>query len=124
MKVGQLYLDGGVWKGRRVVDKAWVRESTAQRVEITPATTGLTPEQFGEFYGGGTDGYAWHGFSVKSGEREYKGYQATGNGGQVLIVVPELALVVAFTGGNYRQGGIWGRWGAEAIGQIIPTLRP
>jgi hypothetical protein len=24
--------------------------------------------------------------------------------------VPELDLVVVFTGGNYRQGGIWGRW--------------
>ena len=125
LKVGQLYLDGGVWKGRRVVDAAWVKDSTAPRVEITPATTGLTAEQFGEFYGGGADAYAWHGFSVKSGDRAYEGYQATGNGGQVLIVVPELDLVVVFTGGNYGQGGIWSRWGAETIGgQIIPTLRP
>jgi hypothetical protein len=49
---------------------------------------------------------------------------ATGNGGQVLIVAPDLDMVVVFTGGNYRQGGIWGRWGDEIIGaEIVPTMR-
>jgi hypothetical protein len=39
-------------------------------------------------------------------------------------VVPELALTVVFTGGNYIQGGIWGRWRQEIVGdQIIPAIR-
>ena len=125
LKVGQAYLDGGVWRGRRIVDSSWTRVSTAPRIHITPASTGLSEEAFGEFYGGGLDAYAWHLGRVESRDRVYRTYAATGNGGQVLLVVPELRLVVVFTGGNYGQGGIWARWGQQVVGnQIIPALGP
>jgi CubicO group peptidase (beta-lactamase class C family) len=125
LKIGQAYLDGGVWGGGRIVDESWVARSTAPYVEVSPATTGFDPEQFSEFYAGGVDGYAWHMYGVRSGERTYRDYEATGNGGQVLIVVPELDLVVVFTGGNYMQGGIWGRWRDEIVGgSIIPAIQP
>ncbi|HEX2080542.1 MAG TPA: serine hydrolase [Longimicrobium sp.] len=124
LKIGQAFLDGGVWNGRRIVDSAWVALSTAVHAEISPATTGLSAEDFPNFYGEGLDGYAWHLSTFTSGGRGYQTYQATGNGGQVLIVVPELDLVVVFTGGNYMQGGIWGRWGQEIVGdRIIPAIR-
>jgi CubicO group peptidase (beta-lactamase class C family) len=79
-------------------------------VRVTPETTGYSEEEFGDYYGGGEDAYAWHLGAIRSGGRAYRHYEANGNGGQLLIVVPELDLVVVFTGGNYRQGGIWGRW--------------
>ena len=67
---------------------------------------------------------AWHLGAVRSGERTYRAYLASGNGGQLLIVIPELEMVVVFTGGNYRQGGIWLRWMDEIVGrEIIPALR-
>jgi len=47
LKVGQAYLDGGVWRGRRIVPASWVKDSTMSRVKVSPATTGLTREQFG-----------------------------------------------------------------------------
>jgi CubicO group peptidase (beta-lactamase class C family) len=122
LKVGQMYLDGGVWRGHRVVSREWVSFSTAPRIEITPQTTGLTEEEFGNFYGRGVDGYAWHRFSTSVGERTVEGYQASGNGGQVLIVVPEYDLVVVFTGGNYMQGGVWSQWGQIVGAQIIPAI--
>lgn len=124
LKIGQAFLGGGVWNGRRIVDSAWVALSTAAHAEISPATTGLSAEEFGNFYGQGLDGYAWHLNPLASGGRSYREYEANGNGGQVLIVVPELELVVVFTGGNYMQGGIWGRWRQEIVGdQIIPAIR-
>ena len=44
--------------------------------------------------------------------------------GQLLIVAPELEMVVVFTGGNYRQGFIWGRWGAQILGtEVVPSIR-
>ena len=124
LKVGQTYLDGGVWKGRRIVDSSWVTRSTAPYVHISPATTGLDAKQFPNFYGEGDDGYAWHLNKLRSGDRTYREYEASGNGGQLLIVVPELDLAVVFTAGNYRQGGIWGRWRDEIVGkEIIPAIR-
>jgi CubicO group peptidase (beta-lactamase class C family) len=116
LKVGQAYLDGGVWKGRRIVDSAWIAISTASRIKITPATTGLSEDDFGNNYGGGEDGLAWH----LGGDQ----YFATGNGGQLLIVAPKQEMVVVFTGANYRQGWIWGRWGPEFMDKhFIPAIR-
>jgi CubicO group peptidase (beta-lactamase class C family) len=90
---------------------------------VTPQTTGLTEADFGNFYGRGEDGLAWHLGTLTSGGRTYRTYAAGGNGGQVVVVVPELDLAVAFTGGNYGQGGVWGRWGQQIIGdRIIPAI--
>jgi CubicO group peptidase (beta-lactamase class C family) len=124
LKVGQAYLDGGVWRGRRLVDSSWVKLSTSPHAEISPATTGLDPKQFPEFYNEAVDGYAWHLSELHSGGRTYRDYAATGNGGQLLIVVPELDLAVVFTAGNYGQGGIWGRFRDQIVPQeIIPAIR-
>jgi CubicO group peptidase (beta-lactamase class C family) len=124
LKLGQVYLDGGVWRGRRIVNADWVRESTAAHIEITPETTGLDEETFSNSYGRSTDGYAWHSWSVSAGGRTFAGYAASGNGGQLLVVLPELEMTFVFTGGNYRQGGIWTRWPQQIIAdEIIATMR-
>jgi CubicO group peptidase (beta-lactamase class C family) len=124
LKIGQAYLNGGVWNGRRIVPAAWVASSTAPRIEINEATTGLSAEEFGNSYARGADALAWHLNPMTSGGRDVVTYAATGNGGQILLVVPEYELAVVFTGGNYLQGGVWGRWGQEIVGnQIIPALR-
>ena len=123
LKIGAVYLAGGTWNGERVVDEGWIGESTTPRVEITPETTGMTPEDFGNNYFGGSQAYIWRVDTVTAGERSYASYEASGNGGQLLVVVPELDLAVAFTGGNYRMGGIWGRWRNDVIGgRIIPAM--
>jgi CubicO group peptidase (beta-lactamase class C family) len=125
LKIGQTFLDGGVWNGRRIVPADWVRRSTAARIEITPETTGLSESQFGNFYGRGRDALAWHLGTITSGGRSYETYAATGNGGQILLVVPALDLTVVFTGGNYMQGGVWGRWAQQFVGdRIVPAIRP
>lgn len=122
LKIGQAYLDDGVWNGKRIVNASWVQESTASRIKVSPETTGYSAEEFGDYYGEAEDAYAWHLSRLPSGDRLIEAYAATGNGGQVLIVVPTFDLAVVLTGGNYRQGGIWGRWGNELVGgHIIPA---
>ncbi len=94
-------------------------------MEISVATTGLDSSRFPEFYNASTDGYAWPLYQLRSGNRTYREYEASGNGGQLLIVVPDLDLTVVFTAGNYRQGGIWGRFRDDiAGGEIVPAIRP
>lgn len=119
LKVGQTFLDGGVWNGRRIVSREWVERSTSPRIEISPATTGLSEAEFQNFYGRGVDGYAWHRYGVRVGDQMVEEYEASGNGGQLLIVVPAYDLVVVFTGGNYMQGGIWTRWRDQFVGGVI-----
>ncbi|MGB5132631.1 MAG: serine hydrolase [Steroidobacteraceae bacterium] len=124
LKLGQAYLNGGVWNGKRIVDTAWVKESTAPRIHVSPETTGYSAEDFGNYYGEADDAYAWHLGKLHAGSRVIDTYVASGNGGQLLIVVPEFQLAVVFTGGNYTQGGIWSRWGEQLIGgQVIPAIR-
>ena len=123
LKLGQAYLNGGRWNGKRIVDASWVGESTVSRVAITPATTGLSPDQFQNFYFPGEDGYAWHLSVLHSPGRNYRAYCAGGNGGQLLIIVPELDMAVVFTGGNYGQGLIWNSWRDDLLpNQIIPAI--
>ena len=94
LKLGQLYLDHGTWRGTRVVSAAWVAQSTARQVN--------RPD-------GSTDGFGWHRHVLRAGGRAYQTYEASGNGGQFVVVVPDLALVVATTAGNYGQYAAWRR---------------
>jgi CubicO group peptidase (beta-lactamase class C family) len=78
LRFGQMWLDGGVYHGRRVVPEAWVRES------VKPRTTS-------PFNGHGY-GLGW--WSRDSGGR--RAAFAWGYGGQYVFVVPELQLVAVF----------------------------
>jgi CubicO group peptidase (beta-lactamase class C family) len=119
LKVGEAFLDGGVWKQNTIVGPSWVKRSTTSHVKITPETTGLSPQEFPNYYNEGEDGYAWHLSKHIVGTHTYRTYGAGGNGGQMVIVIPDLELVVVFTGGNYGQGGIWGRWASEIVPKEI-----
>lgn len=92
LKLGQLYLNGGIWNGKRLIDKRWIDASVTRQ-----ATFGPNHDY----------GYAWHLHTFRVSGRDYRSYAAEGNGGQFVIVVPELDLVVAITAGNYGQFPVW-----------------
>lgn len=124
LKIGQLFLNDGVWNGRRIVSSDWVKRSSAAHVEISEATTGMNGETFAAVATAGFDGYAWHRYGVRVGAQRIEAFESNGNGGQFLIVVPAYDLVVVITGGNYGQGGIWTRWRDDIVGaQIIPAIQ-
>jgi CubicO group peptidase (beta-lactamase class C family) len=85
-KFGTLFLNGGIWKGERIISEDWVRESTKPRVSVS-SNVGY--------------GYQWWQSTYLSGGNSYESYQASGWGGQEIIVFPGLDMVVVFTGGNY-----------------------
>jgi CubicO group peptidase (beta-lactamase class C family) len=123
LKLGQTYLDGGSWNGRRIVSEAWVKDSLAPHMHISPETTGLHGDAFMQSYYDVDEGWAWHMIGVKAPDRTYQAYHANGNGGQLLLVVPELDLAVMFTAGNYGQG-LWNRERDDIVGgMIIPAIR-
>jgi len=88
-KFGQLYLDGGVWKGSQIVPQEWVELSTK-------AHNSGQNDIYGSY------GYQWW---VKS-FGGYDAYFANGHGGQYIIVVPELELVTVITSRLSQSGHI------------------
>ncbi len=115
LKVGQLFLDSGVWNGKRIVSKQWVALSTTKHIQWPRRNENVSE---------GQDGYMWHLNDVKVGNRLYREFEANGNGGQLLMVYPELDLVVVFTAGNYSNGGVWSMFRDDLIvNRIIPAIR-
>jgi len=83
LKFGKLYLDGGVWQGKRLIDESYIDEATRQQVD----TNG----------GPGGGGY---GFQMWI-ERDFGTEDiaaARGWAGQEIIVLEELDTVVVFNG--------------------------
>jgi CubicO group peptidase (beta-lactamase class C family) len=93
VKLGQLYLNGGVWNGSRIVSESWVKTSTQPhvRVEDQPDT---------EY------GYLWWLKKFKTGEQSYSAYCMLGNGGNKVAVFPELDMVIVLTSTNYNTRGM------------------
>jgi CubicO group peptidase (beta-lactamase class C family) len=85
LKLGQLVLNGGRWKDRRVLSAEWCRRATAPRYELA-----------GIHYG-----YLWWVIDYPYKGRTVRAFFAGGNGGQIAMAIPELDLVLAFYGGNY-----------------------
>jgi CubicO group peptidase (beta-lactamase class C family) len=81
-KLGFLYLNGGTWNGRRILSTEWIAEATTPHVRTGQA----------EDYG-----YGWW---VSPPGSDPAFFRADGNGGQRILVVPSLDLVIVTTGGG------------------------
>jgi len=90
LKLGQLFLDDGSWRGRRIVSEQWVRASTECRVEL--------PNDNHPGYG-----YQWWTGSFTVDSRSFACFFASGNGGNKIFVLPSLAMVVATASSAYNQ---------------------
>ncbi len=87
MKIGQLVLDGGTWRGQRVASPEWMRQSTSSLVALRTLRYG----------------YLWWSVEYPFAGRTVRATFAGGNGGQLVMAVPELDLVVLTYAGNYAD---------------------
>jgi CubicO group peptidase (beta-lactamase class C family) len=87
MKLGQVMLDGGNWRGRRILDADFAQRAGSPLHDLR----------------GIQYGYLWWSIEYPYKDRRLRAFFAGGNGGQVVMVVPELALVIAGYGGNYAD---------------------
>ena len=109
LKFGQLFLNGGSWNGRPIVDARWLRESVVQRTVMNPDAPG----------GGDRYGYAWHLSTLAVAGKSYEVINAGGNGGQIMAVVPALDMAVMITAGNYNQYPVWKAFLPDVVGAAI-----
>jgi len=80
-KIGRLYLNKGVWDGKRIVSESWIRQSTA--------------------YSQDNEGYhfCWYNTScIGADKADYPGYYAMGIRGQILFVNPYKDLIMVRLG--------------------------
>lgn len=77
-KIGQLYLDNGIWDGKQIVSKRWIDESTKEHSRW---------EKLNLPYG-----YLWW----LDSDKEH-GYAAMGDGGNIIYVNTKKKMVVSIT---------------------------
>lgn len=92
-KLGLLYLDGGLWRGKQVISKEWVEESLRSRFAIDQ------PPGLQTAYG-----RLWLVASRTVFEQDFEVFYASGNGGNILAIVPDLSLVVGIQQSAYGRG--------------------
>jgi CubicO group peptidase (beta-lactamase class C family) len=81
-KFGQLYLQKGVWNGKRIIPAAWVDEATALQT-----SNGSSPRSDWD------QGYGYQFW------RSRHGYRGDGAFGQYMLILPQYDAVVAITSG-------------------------
>lgn len=88
-KFGYLFINDGKWQDRQVVSTDWINEAIQKRVELP--TLG-----WADGYG-----YQWWFQTFRVNGEGIDTFRAEGWGGQMIIQVPRLNMVVVFTGANY-----------------------
>ena len=105
-KIGYLYLNDGLWNGRRVLPEGWVEDATARHVErVNPAGWGY--------------GYQWWRLD-RDGVVVWAGL---GFGGQFLVILPEFDLIGVANSWNLFGGGQAGILG-PFIDALIACAQP
>jgi hypothetical protein len=65
--------------------------------------------------------YAWPTRRLKDG-REFRDYYTAGNGGQYVLALPDLDMVVGITGGDYSERDKFFPWESQLVPRyIIPA---
>ncbi|WP_447641991.1 MULTISPECIES: serine hydrolase domain-containing protein [Chitinophagaceae] len=86
-KFGLLYLNGGKWEGKQIINRDYVARSLKKHSVID-----------------GIDyGYLWWCEDLTANGVKYTGMAAKGNGGQRIFIWPGLNMVAVVTAGNYNE---------------------
>ncbi len=108
LKIAELYQNDGVWNGKRIVSREWVRASTAPHVQIDEQT---------EY------GYFWWLKTFISAEKHYPAYFMSGNGGNKVVVVPSMHLSIVITSTNYNTHGMHEQTEKLLTDYILPAMQ-
>ena len=69
-------------------------------------------------------GYLWNSYDYPYRDRKVRGIFAGGNGGQIFMAIPDLDLVIAFTGGNYADASLFIPQRQLVPELILPAVAP
>lgn len=90
LKFGQLLLNGGTWNGRRILSRDFAMRASSPLYPFT--------DRF--HYG-----YLWWSMEYDYEGKKVRAFSAGGLGGQAVVVIPQLDMVIATFGANYASAG-------------------
>lgn len=108
-KFGQLYKNNGVWNGKTILDKDWVKKSF---------TNYFTDHSDFEGYG-----YLFWRKVYTAGNRSFEAFQSSGNGGNKIIMFTGIPVVIVITARAYNKP--YAHQQADKIVQeyLLPALK-
>lgn len=92
-RIGLLVLNGGLYKGKQLVSKAWIEESLKSRVDVSKIEFNALGYGYYWFY----QEYEFNGDSIGV-------HFASGNGGNKIYIIPQYDMVVSVMSTAYGQG--------------------
>ena len=94
-KMGQLFLQDGMWQGRQILPEGWVEEASAAQVSSVPA--GVKPEMAKKLKLTVKNSDWVQGYGYQMWRCRHNAYRADGANGQYILVLPEKDAVIAVT---------------------------
>lgn len=90
-KLGQLVINKGQWQGEIIISSKWINEMVTKQLDLDDGVANGY-------------GYFWWCATKNVNGKKYDCIYASGNGGNLLFVVPSENLVVSLTSSAYGQG--------------------
>jgi CubicO group peptidase (beta-lactamase class C family) len=98
----------GRWDGRQIISRGWARRSGAALRNLTKS------QQYG---------WLWNSVEYPYKGRKVRAFFAGGNGGQIFMGIPDLDLVIGFTGGNYSDPALFIPQRVFVPERILPAVQ-
>lgn len=109
LKLGQLLLNDGTWNGRKILTPEFSRRATSPMFNMESIAYNWRTNRME--LGALKYGYLWWIVDYPYKGRTVRAFFAGGNGGQIVLTIPALDLVIAFYGGNYNdRAGFAPQW--------------
>jgi CubicO group peptidase (beta-lactamase class C family) len=89
-KLGQLFLQNGVWNGEQLLPEGWAQEASTLKISSAPSWDYSETDPNSDW----TQGYCYQMWRCR-----HNAFRADGAGGQFIVVIPDKDAVVAITAG-------------------------
>jgi CubicO group peptidase (beta-lactamase class C family) len=109
LKFGLLYLNSGKWKGKRIIPVDWISQSLQFHFTTNDPTTHY--------------GYQFWGTNVKINNSGVEAFAAIGNGGQYIIIIPSLHVLIVVTAGNYGDNKLSQQSYEMVANELYPAIK-
>jgi len=120
LKIAQLVVNDGKWKGRQVISSEWIEASTHCEIDVEMSFVRFARTKNAKYHTA-KYGYYWYREVLAYKDVQTEVLFASGNGGQYMMVLEDYNAAVVFTGSNF------GNWRGKLpfdilLKYIIPKL--